>query len=131
MSEQKSFQPGEIVTAGYKTGRYIGEIVDLKSPKAVVKILAVMKHPTQGDLHNPKQLDVPLFHQRKALAEFEKALVPMSAINHYEGEVPEYKTSLKEALDTQSAELKHEGGRWAEASLTEIEKLKDDYFPKS
>ncbi|KMM38519.1 kinase-associated lipoprotein B [Guptibacillus hwajinpoensis] len=131
MSEHKSFQPGEIVTAGYKTGRYIGEIVDLKSPKAVVKILAVMKHPTQGDLHNPKELDVPLFHQRKALAEFEKALVPMSAINHYEGEVPDYKASLQEALDTQSAELKHEGGRWAEASLTEIEKLKDDYFPKS
>lgn len=131
MSEKKSFQPGEIVTAGYKTGRYIGEIVDLKSPKAVVKVLAVMKHPTQGDLHNPKQLDVPLFHQRKALAEFEKALVPMSAINHYEGDVPDYKASLQEALDTQSAELKHEGGRWAEASLTEIEKLKDDYFPKS
>ncbi|TKD71521.1 kinase-associated lipoprotein B [Pseudalkalibacillus hwajinpoensis] len=130
MSEQKSFQPGEIVTAGYKTGRYIGEIVDLKSPKAVVKVLAVMKHPTQGDLHNPKQLDVPLFHQRKALAEFEKALVPMSAINHYDGNVPDYSASLQEALDTQSAELKHEGGRWAEASLTEIEKLKDDYFPK-
>ncbi len=129
MSEKKTFQPGEIVTAGYKTGRYIGEIVDIKSPKAVVKVLAVMKHPTQGDLHNPKQLDVPLFHQRKALAEFEKANVPMTAINHYEGSVPDYNDSLKEALDTQSAELKHEGGRWAEASLTELEKLKDDYFP--
>ncbi|MBF0708613.1 MULTISPECIES: kinase-associated lipoprotein B [Bacillales] len=129
MSEKKTFQPGEIVTAGYKTGRYIGEVVDMKSPKAVIKVLAVIKHPTQGDLHNPKQLDVPLFHQRKALAQFEKALVPMSAINHYEGNVPDYNDSLKEALETQSAELKHEGGRWAEASLIEIEKLKDDYFP--
>ncbi|MDO6655803.1 kinase-associated lipoprotein B [Anaerobacillus sp. 1_MG-2023] len=129
MSEKKTFQPGEIVTAGYKTGRYIGEVVDMKSPKAVIKVLAVIKHPTQGDLHNPKQLDVPLFHQRKALAQFEKALVPMSAINHYEGNVPNYNDSLKEALETQSAELKHEGGRWAEASLIEIEKLKDDYFP--
>ncbi|WP_283152164.1 kinase-associated lipoprotein B [Guptibacillus hwajinpoensis] len=129
MSEKKTFQPGEIVTAGYKTGRYIGEVVDMKSPKAVIKVLAVIKHPTQGDLHNPKQLDVPLFHQRKALAQFEKALVPMSAINHYEGNVPDYNDSLKVALETQSAELKHEGGRWAEASLIEIEKLKDDYFP--
>ncbi|MGG1687634.1 kinase-associated lipoprotein B [Pseudalkalibacillus sp. NRS-1564] len=129
MSEKKTFQPGEIVTAGYKTGRYIGEVVDMKSPKAVIKVLAVIKHPTQGDLHNPKQLDVPLFHQRKALAQFEKALVPMSAINHYEGNIPDYHDSLKEALETQSAELKHEGGRWAEASLIEIEKLKDDYFP--
>ncbi|WP_347550215.1 kinase-associated lipoprotein B [Pseudalkalibacillus hwajinpoensis] len=128
MSEKKSFQLGEIVTAGYKTGRYIGEIVDLKQPKAVVKVLAVMKHPTQGDLHNPKQLDVPLFHQRKALAEFEKALVPISAINHYDEKVPGYNESLKEAIDTQAAELKHEGGRWAEASLLELEKLKDDYF---
>lgn len=129
MTQKKTFQPGEIVTAGYKTGRYIGEVIDLKDPKAVVKVLAVMKHPTQGDLHNPKQLDVPLFHQRKALAEFEKALVPLSAINHYEGDVPNYNESLRDALGTQEAELKHEGGRWAEASLIEIEKLKEEYFP--
>lgn len=128
MSEKKTFEQGDLVTAGYKTGRYIGEVVDVKSPKAVVKILAVIKHPTQGDLHNPKQLDVPLFHQRKALSEFEKALVPISAINHYDEEVPGYQESLKEAIETQISELKHEGGRWAEASLLELEKLKDDYF---
>ncbi|WP_270182001.1 kinase-associated lipoprotein B [Alkalihalobacillus sp. CinArs1] len=128
MADKKSFEQGEIVTAGYKTGRYIGEIVDVKSPKAVVKVLAVIKHPTQGDLHNPKQLDVPLFHQRKALSQYEKALVPISAINHYDEEIPDYLESLKEAVDTQVNELKHEGGRWAEASLIELEKLKDEYF---
>ncbi|MCA0988222.1 kinase-associated lipoprotein B [Guptibacillus algicola] len=128
MSDGKSFAQGDLVTAGYKTGRYIGEIVDVKTPKAVVKILAVIKHPTQGDLHNPKQLDVPLFHQRKALSQYEKALVPVSAINHYDEEVPDYHESLREAVETQANELKHEGGRWAEASLIELEKLKDDYF---
>lgn len=47
-------QPGQIVTASYKTGEYIGEVIELMSTgKAAVRILAVVKHPAQGDLHNP------------------------------------------------------------------------------
>jgi hypothetical protein len=63
-------EPGDIVTAAYKTGNYIGRLTQIRPDrgKGVVQILAVLRHPVQGDLHQPGQADVPLFHERKALA---------------------------------------------------------------
>lgn len=117
------------VTASYKTGRYIGEIIDFKPKlqKAVVKILAVLVHPKQGDLHAPNQVDVQLFHERKALAFTEKALVPLSSIKAYEGEIPEYETSLKEAIHKQMDKLKDDESEYAKASYQKLEILLNDY----
>ena len=49
---------GDLVIAHYKTGKYVGEITNIRSNGyIVVKILAVLKHPMQGDLHHPKQTE--------------------------------------------------------------------------
>ncbi|WP_029625977.1 sporulation phosphorelay system protein KapB, partial [Streptococcus sobrinus] len=63
----ETLQVGEIVTGIYKTGKYIGEITNIRPQFYLVKILAVINHPVQGDLHNPRQADVPFFHERRAL----------------------------------------------------------------
>ena len=64
----------------------------------VVKVLAVLKHPVQGDLHNVKQADVPFFHERRALAFREQTNIPEQMVKKYEGEIPDYTDSLKLAL---------------------------------
>ncbi|WP_159883570.1 kinase-associated lipoprotein B [Paenibacillus puerhi] len=118
---------GDIVKASYKTGEYIGEVVELmESGKLAVRILAVSGHPTQGDLHNPMDPDVPFFHERRALAYQEIALMPPQTVRPYHGAVPEYKASLLQALDQEHARLDRMR-RWAQRCQDELEKLKRDY----
>ncbi|HEY0827222.1 MAG TPA: sporulation phosphorelay system protein KapB [Bacilli bacterium] len=121
------FKVGDIVKASYKSGEYIGEIVQYSEPKAVVKILAVLKHPEQGDLHHPMEVDVPMFHQRRALAFQERALIPLSSIQLYPYQVPGYNTSLKEALETEMA-LLHKTELWARRCQEELASLQQEYF---
>lgn len=122
------FEPGQTVTAAYKTGEYIGEVVELMSTgKVAVRILAVVKHPTQGDLHNPMNPDVPYFHERRALAYQEIALMPPQTIAAYHGAIPDYKQSLLQALEREIAAYDRLR-RFAERSLAELEKLKQDYL---
>lgn len=64
---KNQLEAGTIVSVINKTGRYVAELVEWRQDKALVKILAVLRHPTQGDLHYPGQVDV-VFHQRRALA---------------------------------------------------------------
>lgn len=122
------FQVGQFVAAAYKTGEYIGEIVEL-STKAAVKVVAVLKHPTQGDLHNPQQAEVAFFHQRRALANQEIALMPMHTLVAYAGSVPDYKQSLQAALQAEIEEQENTM-RFAQKSLEELLQLKQDYFPE-
>ena len=89
---------GQIVTAFNKTGKYIGEITAIDPDRYTVRILAVLSHPVQGDLHNPRQADVPYFHGRKALAFREQTNIPLKMVRPYEGVVPNYKESLQEAV---------------------------------
>lgn len=121
---------GDVVTASYKTGTYIGIIEEVTSTaKAAVKIAAVVEHPTQGDLHNPMQASVPFFHQRRALAHGEIALMPIHTISPYDGEIPEYRASLQKALEEQIAELsKHSNDPFAQRSIQELQELAKDYF---
>ena len=86
---------GDIVTAINKTGKYIGEVTEDRNNAYLVRILAVLKHPMQGDLHNPKQTDVAMFHQRRALAYREQTNVPKNMVKPYEGEIPDYQSSSK------------------------------------
>jgi kinase-associated protein B len=125
-----TYETGQMVTGIYKTGKYVGEIIDVNRAKTsyVVKVLAVIKHPTQGDLHNPQSVNVPLFHERKALSYMEKANIPAPYIKPYDGEIPEYKKSLAEALSIQKDDLVKMNNEWADKSLESLRSLEKDYF---
>ncbi|MBI0577549.1 kinase-associated lipoprotein B [Neobacillus cucumis] len=122
------FKIGDRVTAIYKTGKYIGEITEERPQHYLVKVLAVKKHPMQGDLHNPKSADVLVFHERRALAFREQANIPKQMVKHFEEEVPEYQASLKEAIEVMKKELNENPSEWAEMSLKMIDSLEKDYF---
>ena len=115
--------------AHYKTGKYVCERVetDEANRKGLVKIRAVLKHPTQGDLHNPKKTDVPLFHERKALAEFEKTWVPLSTLRPFEGECPTYQDSLRATWSEQFEQLEQDGSEWAKKSQEALLELRNEY----
>jgi kinase-associated protein B len=121
-------QIGTAVTAIYKTGKYIGEVTDIRPDHYLVKVLAVIKHPMQGDLHNPKVADVLFFHERKALSFREQANIPKKMVKPYLEPVPDYKESLQEAVDTMKRDLSEEGTPWAEKSLKNIQSLEKEYF---
>jgi kinase-associated protein B len=126
--EEKTFAAGDKVTASYKSGTYIGEIVEVYPPRvAIVKILAVVKHPAQGDLHHPFEAGVPIFHQRRALSYQEKASAPLAGVKLYEGEVPEYRASLLQAVEAEIEKVESMPGEWASRSLKELEALKEEY----
>lgn len=122
------FQIGDKVTAFYKTGKYIGEITDIRPEHYLVRVLAVEKHPMQGDIHSPKDVDVPFFHERRALAFREQANIPKKMVKPYEGDIPNYLDSLKVAVEKIKAELKNDNSLWAKRSLENIEALEKDYF---
>ncbi|MFK3936348.1 sporulation phosphorelay system protein KapB [Alkalihalobacillus sp. NPDC078783] len=115
--------------AVYKTGKYVCERLetDESNRRALIKVRAVLKHPTQGDLHNPKQVDVPLFHERKALAEFEKTWVSLSTLRPYEEECPAYLDSLEQAWKTQYEQLEEDGSDWAKMSQQNLIELRNEY----
>ncbi|MEH7305756.1 kinase-associated lipoprotein B [Neobacillus drentensis] len=124
-------QIGQIVTAIYKTGKYIGEITEVRPQHYLVRVLAVLKHPMQGDLHNPKDADVLFFHERKALSYREQANIPFKMVKSYENEVPDYMGSLKETLAKMKQELAETPSEWAEMSLRALESLERDYKLKA
>ncbi|WP_059173612.1 kinase-associated lipoprotein B [Bacillus sp. FJAT-27445] len=121
-------QKGDIVTAIYKTGKYIAEFSEERPNGMLVRVLGVLKHPMQGDLHHPKDAEVGFFHERRALSYREGAIIPKQMVKKYEGEVPDYSESLKEALGKLKAELENDSGAWAEMSLRNVETLEKEYF---
>lgn len=94
----QKFEVGQLVTGIYKTGKYIGEITVVREANYVMRVLAVLKHPQQGDLHHPKSVDVGFFHVRPALAFREQVNIQPVYVKLYEGEVPTYEDSLKKAV---------------------------------
>ena len=120
-------QVGEVVTGIYKTGKYIGEITEIRPQHYLVRVLAVMKHPMQGDLHSPKDADVLIFHERRALSFREQANIPKQMVKPFENEIPEYTESLKEAVAKMKTELTEAGSEWAEMSMKAMEALEKDY----
>jgi kinase-associated protein B len=119
---------GDYVVASYKSGLYMGELLLLDKPKAKVRMLAVLKHPTQGDLHHPEQADVAMFHERRALAYREVANVYASEIAPYNGtEVPDYRQSLAAALQAEVEAMKKLDNAFGQRCLQELERLAIDY----
>lgn len=123
-----SLQIGDTVTAIYKTGKYIGEITDIRPEHYLVRVLAVLKHPMQGDLHQPKDADVPFFHERKALSHREQANIPKKMVKPFVETIPDYESSLKIAVHILKEELTKDSSPWAAQSLKNIEVLERDYF---
>lgn len=121
---RETFEIGEIVTGIYKTGKYIGEVTNSRPGSYIVKVLAVLKHPMQGDLHNVKQADVPFFHERRALAFREQTNIPEQMVKKYEGEILDYTDSLKLALETQMNSFSEDDSPFAVRSLETLEQLK-------
>lgn len=124
----QTLQPGQVVRSVYKTGEYIGEFLDYSSrtPKAKIRIKSVVKHPQQGDIHHKGDPDVPLFHQRKALAFNEVALIPVGDIHSYDGEIPEYEESLRRSFEYDLQSIQ-KTARWAELYKQQLLSLKQDY----
>ena len=120
-------QVGNVVTGIYKTGKYLGEITEIRPQHYLVRVLAVMKHPMQGDLHHPKDADVHMFHERKALSFREQTNIPKQMVKPFEGEVPDYQESLKAALEKLRQELVEAGSEWANMSMRALETLQKDY----
>jgi len=118
----------DFVTAHYKTGKYIGEITSVGEHSYLIRVLAVLKHPTQGDLHNPKEADVMLFHTRRALAYREQTNVPKNMVKLYEEDIPNYMDSLKAAVMTLKEQLTSDDSAWHRRSLEAINELEADYF---
>lgn len=123
-----NFNVGDKVTAFYKTGKYIGEVTDIRPQHYLVRILAVAKHPMQGDLHNPKDADVMMFHERRALAFREQANIPLQMVKPFDEEIPSYNESLKQSIDKIRHELMSDDSIWAKKSLELINGLEKDYF---
>ncbi|WML47095.1 kinase-associated lipoprotein B [Neobacillus sp. PS3-34] len=125
MSELKI---GDSVTAIYKTGKYIGEITDIRPQHFLVRVLGVVKHPMQGDLHHPKDVEVGIFHERRALAFREQTNVPKNMVKPFADEVPDYMESLKTAVNKLKSELSDDSSPWSVQCLKNIEELEKDYF---
>ncbi|MOA38053.1 Kinase-associated lipoprotein B precursor [compost metagenome] len=89
-------------------------------------MLAVLKHPEQGDLHHPYDPDVPMFHERRALSYTEKTTVLLRDIQRYFGEIPDYSESLKAAA---AAEIEYLDRlqRWASKGLEQMQQLQKEY----
>src|SRR5690625_3018133 len=111
---------GDIVETKYNSGTYIGEVMEDKRNFYLVKVLAVVEHPTQGDLHNIGQVEGVAFHERKALAFNEKMNAKKRQTVKFEGEIPDYAESLKTAVEKKKQELKQEDSDFSRLSLDRI-----------
>jgi len=126
----KGFKVGDIIRAHYNSGTYIGKIIEDRGNRFLVEVLAVDKHPVQGDLHSPKQVQGVTFHERKALAYREKMNAKKPATFAYESEVPEYAESLKEAVEKIRTNLKKEDTEYNQKALEKIADLEEHYYNK-
>ncbi len=126
------FEIGSFVLASYKTGTYIGKLIENRGAKAVVEVHGVAIHPEQGNLHHPGQSEGIFFHQRRALAYREKALMPVMDLHEFVGDVPDYRISLENTLlqerQRMAVLMNDERSRaWAMRAEEELSQLHIDY----
>ena len=111
----------------YKTGVYGVEVVEATDNQVLVKIMQVIKHPKQGDLHHPNEVEGVFFHERKALSLYEKRYTTQSKLKPFDDEIVPYTQSLQEAITTLENKLKTEDTPFNQQSLTCLKTLKTDY----
>lgn len=119
---------GSIVLAHYNSGSYIGEVVEDRGERSLIKVLAVKKHPLQGDIHNYGQVEGVFFHERKALAYQEKMNVKKPAIHPYNEDIPDYVESLKKAVDEAKEKLKKKDTAFNQLALKTLERLEEETY---
>ncbi|PSL50574.1 kinase-associated protein B [Salsuginibacillus halophilus] len=119
----------EIYQAKYKTGVYHGYVIKEKGEQTLFEVQQVIKHPKQGDLHQPYEAEVAHFHQRKALAEKEKVWVPTSTVKHVESDFlyDDYQASLEHAFQALYEKMKQRNDAYSEQALLKLDDLKRDY----
>ncbi|GAB3047570.1 kinase-associated lipoprotein KapB [Virgibacillus ainsalahensis] len=122
---------GEIVRAHYNSGTYIGEVKEDRGRQYLIEVLAVKKHPMQGDLHNPYQVENVFFHERKALAHHEKMNVKKAAVQPFPEEIPTYSESLKQAVRDYKEKLTAEDTKYNEQAFLTLKGLEENYYQKS
>ncbi|TFJ92791.1 sporulation phosphorelay system protein KapB [Lentibacillus salicampi] len=122
---------GDIVQVKYNSGKYIGEVLEDRGERYLVKVYAVAQHPKQGDLHNPGETEGVVFQERKALAHYEKMNVVKSAVKNFDGELPDYQTSLQKAVDEAKEQLSQKDSAYNQQSLKQIEELEQHTYTKS
>lgn len=118
---------GDVVTAHYKSGKYIGTITNMRPGVFTVKISSVLRHPAQGDLHHPNQAEDVFFHERKALAHHEQANIPEAAVHPYEGEIVPYNESLVTAVQKLENRFTGKDDAFSEKSLEALQSVKKEY----
>lgn len=131
------------VMVEHRSGAYIAKLLESSAPRALVEIVAVLQHPLQGDLHNRYKADVALFHERKAAAQREKVWVPAVSVQPYEGEIPAYDHSLRQAWEEMVASMQKvadgsydraeyparpELAAWAVKSIEQLRSLEKEYW---
>lgn len=121
---------GDLVQAKYNSGEYVGEVIEERGNFTLVQVIAVLKHPTQGDLHNPGAVDGVAFHERKALAHREKMNARKRSIRLYEEDVPAYTASLKKAVHHLKSELQAEDSPYNLKALERLASLEKDFYHK-
>ncbi|MBA2175775.1 kinase-associated lipoprotein B [Halobacillus locisalis] len=124
----EEFNSGDIVKAHYKTGIYVGKVIEDRDRFYLVQILAVEKHPMQGDLHNPGKTENVFFHQRKALSYLEKANIQKEAVHPYEESIPDYTESLKQSVEQLRKKLERRETEFNVNAKQQLEDLEKQYF---
>lgn len=90
----------------HKSGVYGVEIVERTEDQILVKVLQVIKHPKQGDLHTPNEAEGVFFHERKALSLYEKRYTTQSKLKPFDVDVMPYVESLQHAVAQLESKLK-------------------------
>lgn len=125
-------QVGSIVETDYNSGTYIGEVIEDRGNYWLIEVNAILKHPTQGDLHNPEQAEGEgvVFHERKALAYREKLNGRKRKTKVYTGEVPNYVDSLKNSFNQLKKELEARNDAYGNLALEKLADLDQSFYQK-
>lgn len=123
----------DTVRAHYNSGVYIGTVKEDRGDRFLVEVLAVLKHPMQGDLHHPGVADGEnvFFHSRKALAHHEKMNVTKTVVYPYEEVVPDYHESLKTSLAAMKEKLAEKETEFNRKALKNLTDLENNDYQKS
>lgn len=124
------FNIGDLVLAKYNSGTYIGKVLEDRNNFLLVEVLAVKEHPMQGDLHKRGKVEGVAFFERKALAYREKMNARKRTTQIYDGEVPSYAQSLKEAVEAFREQLEAEKTAFNEKSLEKLAILEKYHYEK-
>src|SRR5699024_5047572 len=97
--------------------------------KSLEKIADLEKHYNHK-IYNRGKMECIAFHERKALAYQEKMNERKRMTKHYDGEVPDYAESLKEAVEQYKQVLQTEDTPFNQKSLEKIADLEKHYYHK-